>query len=220
VTLDAVLFDFGRTLFDHDPEPQLLVRAAAGLGVTLSDADATELWAEIDAAAMDPDEVSRGRDLDASVWAERWTALYGRADRVVAGLGAALDATMLDPATWVPYADAVGTLEALRSNGVPVGIVSNTGWDVRGPLQARGIDQLIDVWVLSCEVGVAKPDAEIFTIACERLERDPARTLMVGDNALADGGATRAGLPVFLVGAGAPVGGANGLDVVLRTVLR
>lgn len=212
----AVLFDFGRTLFQHDPEPDLLVREAARLGMDLSPEVAAHLWAEIDAAAMDPEEVGRGRDLDAAVWAERWTVLYGLADRVTPGLGAALDRAMLDPATWIPYADAVPTLEALRAGGVRIGIVSNTGWDIRTPLQARGIDHLVDVWVLSCEAGVAKPDPAIFELACRRLGTEPVRTLMVGDNPLADGGATRAGLPVLIVAAGAPVGGANGLDVVAR----
>lgn len=218
--IDGVLFDFGRTLFDSVPETTLLASEAARLGVELSAAQAQQIWAEIHAAAMAPHEVARGRDLDAVVWAARWKALYGLADATVPGLGAALDAAMLDPTTWVPYRDAAPALDALRAAGVPVGIVSNTGWDIREPFRAQGIDHLVDVWVLSCEAGVAKPDPAIFGRACGRLGTDPARTLMVGDDPAADGGATRAGLPVWLVAAGAPLGGTNGLDVVPRLVGR
>jgi putative hydrolase of the HAD superfamily len=218
--IDGVLFDFGRTLFDSVPETVLLAREAERLGADLTPDQVGELWAEIHTAAMAPEEVARGRDLDAAVWAARWKALYGLADRVLPGLGSALDAAMPDPATWVPYRDAVPTLEALHAAGTPVAVVSNTGWDIRSPFRARGLDHLVDAWVLSCEVGAAKPDTAIFIEACRRLGTEPAHTLMVGDDAVADGGATRAGLPVWLVAAGAPLGDDNGLDVVPRLLAR
>jgi HAD superfamily hydrolase (TIGR01509 family) len=213
--LDGVLFDFGGTLFDHDPEPTLLVREAARLGVELLPSDAGALWADIEAAAMHPDEVARGRDLDARVWAERWRALYGAADRVVAGLGAALDRVMLDPATWLPFEGALDVLRSLHERRVRIGVVSNTGWDIRTALRFHGVDELLTATVLSFEAGVVKPDPAIFELACARLGSEPARTLMVGDNPAADGGATRAGLPVWLV----PPAGRAGRDNGLRRLL-
>jgi len=42
--------------------------------------------------------------------------------------------------------------------------------------------------VLSCDLGIAKPAPEPFLIACERLGVSPERTIMVGNNRLADSG--------------------------------
>ncbi len=215
VDYDAVLFDFGGTLFDHVTGPQLVSEAARTTHLDLDPTVADSVWVDIDHAAMDPAEVALGRDLDAAVWSARWTALYGLADRAGAGLGHAIDSSMNDPLAWIPYADAVPTLEALRRVQVPVGVVSNTGWDVRAPFAGRGLEQLVSAFVLSCELGVAKPDAEIFLAACRAVASEPARTLFVGDNPVADGGAAAAGLTVLLV-PWAPLGASHGLAAAAR----
>lgn len=196
---DAVLFDFGGTLFDHVTGAELVAESARDIGVQLPEGEADALWTEIDRAAMDPAEIALGRDLDASVWSTRWTELYGIADRAAPGLGAAIDAAMLDPWAWVPHADAVPTLEALHQGGTAVGVVSNTGWDVRAPFEVRALDHLVASWVLSYEVDMVKPDPTIFRLACESVGATPARTLFVGDNPVTDGGAVSAGLQVLLV---------------------
>ena len=57
--VQAVLFDFGSTLFGHEPGPVVVRREAAALGVTLSMAEAASIWADIDAAASTPAELAR-----------------------------------------------------------------------------------------------------------------------------------------------------------------
>ncbi|MDQ6696678.1 MAG: HAD family hydrolase [Actinomycetota bacterium] len=209
-SFDAVLFDFGGTLFGHTTGPQLVVEAARTIDVDLAPEVAVSLWADIDAAAMDPEEVALGRDLDASVWQTRWAVLYGLADRAAAGLGAAIDATMNDPWAWLPHADAVPVLETLQAADVAIGLVSNTGWDVRAPFAVRGIERFLGNVVLSYEVGLVKPDPAIFLLACEAAGSIPSRTLFVGDNPWTDGGAIAAGLGVLLVPPAA-LGAAHGL---------
>jgi FMN phosphatase YigB (HAD superfamily)/glycerophosphoryl diester phosphodiesterase len=217
--IDGVLFDFGYTLLGHPPGVEVLRAAAAELGHPLSVAEAADLWDEIHAAAMDPAEVARGRDLDAGVWAARWKVIYGRADRVVPGLGDALDRSF-HGGGWVPYADTARVLEALHRAGVRVGVLSNTGWDIAAALRAHGLDRWIDAVVRSCDVGAVKPDPAIFAAGCAAIGTDPARTLMVGDDPDADPGAVAAGLAdVVLVDGAAPVGGDNGLAGVLDRVL-
>ena len=206
---DAVLFDFGGTLFGHVTGPQLVTDAATAIGVHLDQQTAAGVWTEIDRAAMDPEELALGRDLDATVWSERWTVLYELADRVADGLGAAIDRSMHDPWAWIPHADAIPTLSALERSGVPIGVVSNTGWDVRSPFVVRGLDRLVTSFVLSCEVGAVKPDVAIFRTACAAVRSDPRRTLFVGDNPVTDGGAVVAGLTALVVaqaGLGEPHG--------------
>ena len=190
----GVLFDFGHTLFTHVAGPDVVRVEALGLGVDLTADEAAEVWAEIDEAAMAPGEVARGRDLDDAVWRDRWAILYGLADRVVDGLGRAIDRSFHDPWAWVPYPDTEPVLEALGDGGIAVGVISNTGWDIRAPFRVRGLDRLIRAFNLSYEVGAAKPDARIFRAACRSLDLPPHRVVMVGDDPVADAGALAAGL--------------------------
>ncbi|HEY4376180.1 MAG TPA: HAD family hydrolase [Acidimicrobiales bacterium] len=193
-SIDAVLFDFGHTLFGHATGAEVVRVEAARLGTDLTVAEAAAIWKEIDDASNTAEEIARGRDLDATVWADRWKVLYGLADRHVAGLGAEIDRAYHGAEDWLPYADTADTLGRLGELGIAVGIASNTGWDVRGPFLARGYERWIRSFTLSCECRSAKPDAGIFLTACEEVGAAPARTLMVGDNPVADGGATAAGL--------------------------
>ena len=117
---------------------------------------------------------------------------------------------MHDPWAWVPHADAVPVLEALQRAGVAVGVVSNTGWDVRAPFAVRSLEGLVSAFVLSYEVGLVKPDPAIFRLAWESVGSDPSRTLFVGDNPVTDGGAVSVGMGVLLVPP-ARVGAAHGL---------
>lgn len=217
--VDAVLFDFGHTLFAHAPGPDALRAEAAALGHDLSAEEALDLWLEIDAAAMDPTEVARGRDLDGEVWRTRWPILYAIADRIVPGIGAALDRSFHDPWAWKPYADTELVLRGLHDRGVAVGVVSNTGWNVRTPFEVRGYDEWVRSFTLSYECGVAKPDVAIFHLACRQLGVEPRQAIMVGDDARADPGALDAGLAdVILVDPATPIGAAHDLGQVLVRV--
>lgn len=207
---DAVLFDFGHTLYGHAPGPLVVEQAAGSLGIHLEPGAAERCWRDIDEAAMDPREVALGRDLDPRVWRARWVALYDRADALALGLGRAIDWNMHDPTRWVPYGDAAEALGQLADAGIAVGVASNTGWDVRGAFRAWGLDPLVRAYVLSYEVRMRKPDPALFLRACAELGAAPGRTLMVGDDPVADGGAAEAGLGVQLVVPGA-LGGPNGL---------
>jgi HAD superfamily hydrolase (TIGR01549 family) len=94
-----------------------------------------------------------------------------------------------------------------------MGIVSDTGWDYRPVLTRHGWLDLFGSVVLSYEHGAAKPTPHLFLTACAELGVEPSETLMVGDNALTDGGAINAGLRVLLLPSATP-GGARGLDLV------
>lgn len=208
----AVLFDFGHTLFNHAPGPEVVRVEAAELGRALSAEEARAIWERVDAAAQTDEEKARGRDLDDRVWAERWKVLYGLADDTVPGLGAALDRSWHDPADWIPYADTEEALAALAAAGVPIGVISNTGWDVRAVFRHWGLDRYVGSYTLSYEAGAVKPEPEIFRRACDDLGVDPAETLMVGDDEVADAGAVAAGLAsAVLVDPDTPIGRPHGL---------
>jgi len=57
-----------------------------------------------------------------------------------------------------------------------------------------------DEVIMSCEVGLAKPDERIFKLACRKLKTKPPETMMVGDYPRIDyDGALKAGLKAVLV---------------------
>lgn len=99
----------------------------------------------------------------------------------------------MTPGARRPYLDAAEVLAALRERGVAVGVVSDIGWDLRPVFRAHGLDRYVDTYALSYEHGVRKPDRRLFAAACTVLGADPARTLLVGDDRRADGGAADLG---------------------------
>lgn len=90
-------------------------------------------------------------------------------------------------------------IEALRELGrrCQLGLVSNGGSrSQRAKLRAAGLEELFGAaLVVSGEVGLEKPDPEIFWLACRRLGREPHDCLFIGDQEAVDGvGARAAGM--------------------------
>jgi putative hydrolase of the HAD superfamily len=91
----------------------------------------------------------------------------------------------------------------LRRAGWRVGIVTNGMVDNQeGKIRALGLDDLVDAWVISDDVGIRKPDPEIFKILAERL-RAPLDGWMVGDSIELDvAGGHGVGLQTAFISAG------------------
>lgn len=80
---------------------------------------------------------------------------------------------------------APGTREALTAikiSGRRLAIVSNWDERLRRLLEEYGLCPLFEKIFISCEVGVAKPDPQIFLIACQHLGIEPQEALMIGDS--------------------------------------
>lgn len=210
----GVLFDFGGTLFAHPGLAETVAIAARRLGANWDVARCAEVAAGIDRLAMLPAEIARGRDLDAGVWRDRWHDLYAVADGEVPGLGAEIYRQMHDPATWIPYRDAVWTLRGLMDAEIPIGVISNTGWDVRSVFRQHGVGYCVNQFVLSYEVGLVKPEAGIFGLAVDALLCSADDVLMVGDDPVADAGAARCGMRTLLLPQTPPASD-NGIAAVL-----
>ncbi|MGB8862431.1 MAG: HAD family hydrolase [Ilumatobacteraceae bacterium] len=213
----GVLFDFGSTLFAHAPLATTIEATCSSLGAPMPTRWAQELAERIQQAAHTEEELRHPRDLDDKVWRERWHVLYGLADGEVPGLGVALYEAMHDPSQWRPYATTVSTLRRIHAAGVPIAVVSNTGWDVRAVFAAHEVARTVQTFVLSYEVGAVKPAARMFLAACAALGVEPSTALMVGDDVVADAGAVRAGLRTLLLPV-LPAGAANGVEAAARIV--
>jgi len=198
-----VLFDLGDTLIRlAGSGDQLLLRAAAALDVAeLDPAEASAVWQRVLEQASSPKELAKGRDLSTDRHREVWTQLYANAgcERLAPGLSEELYALTTSAESWEAFPDTLPTLRALRHRNIPVGVISDTGFDFRPAIDRLGLSPLVDVVVMSFEHGVCKPAPKLFRTACEQLGVDPRDTLMVGDNPLTDGGGTAAGLHVVLL---------------------
>jgi HAD superfamily hydrolase (TIGR01509 family) len=86
-------------------------------------------------------------------------------------------------------------LKFLRRNGIRAAVVSNIAWDIRPVLAAAEVDE----YVLSFELGAAKPDPRIFIEALDRLGVRAEDALMVGDSEENDGAARELGCDFALV---------------------
>ncbi len=81
------------------------------------------------------------------------------------------------------FDDAIPFLEKVRARGIKIAIVSNCTESTRPLLAKLGVDALADALILSCEVGAAKPAAEIFECALDRLRVAADAALFVDDQA-------------------------------------
>ncbi len=84
---------------------------------------------------------------------------------------------------WTIAPQARACIDAVRARGARVALISN--WDVRlrSTLEELGLVAAFDALVISAEVGVEKPQPEIFRLAAERLGVEPHRSVMLGDQA-------------------------------------
>lgn len=207
----AVLFDFSGPLFRVESTESWLRGALRETGLRLAEPEVVAAAKALEESGALPGgapplrvperltEAWRTRDCSAELHRAAFTGLSRQVPLPDPALHDVLYERHMAPAAWQPYPDAAEVLRALRERGVPVGVVSNIGWDLRPVFRAHGLDRWIDVYVLSYEHGVQKPDPRLFSVACEVLGADPRGTVMVGDDRRADGGAAALGCRVHFV---------------------
>ena len=171
----GVLFDMGDTLLGRGDGPAIMRAEARALGTEVDDATAARVWREIQETARTAEEIAKGRDLSERAHRECWTALYSAADVIADGLGAVLYEREISADAWHPFPDTRPVVEALHAAGVPMVVVSDTGWDIRPVLDRHGLLPYFAGLVLSYEHGVAKPARQLFTAACELLAVPPQK---------------------------------------------
>ncbi|RBM18007.1 haloacid dehalogenase [Prauserella sp. PE36] len=206
MTIQAVMFDFSGTLFrleqnetwlsdvtDHDGDPldveaqaEMMRRMTAPVTLTVDLDD--EHW-----------HAWENRDLDPAMHNKVYMEVLRQSGVARVEQAKALYDRLIDPSEWTPYPDTEQALKTLAGKGVRIGVLSNIAFDIRPAFSERGLDEYVDEFVLSFEVGAIKPDPAIFRNLLDRLGTAPEQTLMVGDSDEADGGARALGCPFALV---------------------
>jgi HAD superfamily hydrolase (TIGR01493 family) len=214
VRATTVFFDNGGTLCHRVSAAPVIRRLAAEVGRPIDLELAEELWEAIESSEA-PLELRRARNLSAEAHRSAYESTY----EPLAAVHPALPRLFYDhykasPETLIPYPDATGVLATLHAADRRIGVVSNTGWNIRTGFVHNGLARFVDDYVLSFEWKAAKPDRRLFEIACERLEADPDECVMVGNDARADGGAAEIGIPVLVLPEARP-GEPRGLALVL-----
>jgi putative hydrolase of the HAD superfamily len=205
--IDTVLFDLDDTLHDDTAAYKRAARRVAEEAAAERGADAERLFAAYVAQASgfwkklsvehlttpihdartqlwSDALVSAGIPLDVAL-AERCAERYTR-----------YRAGMLELAP-----GALDVVRALRERGCKLGIVTN-GFAAthHEKVDRLGLRPYVDALFLADEMGMVKPDPEIFRHACRTLGSEPARTAMVGDRYDRDVvGAAEAGLFTVLI---------------------
>jgi len=207
MTIKTVLFDAGNTLLTPAiPESQVLSDAAASLGVSI---DAAVIEKHIP-AMYEYYEVLFARDN--SVWADDeraadiWMEMYvylcelvgiPEIGTQVARIGYE---TYKDPRSWTIFDDVMLTINALQSQQIAIGIISNWDSTLASIIQGLGMTHHFDVIITSAVVGLHKPQQEIFKLALRELGAKGDETMYVGDHIHADArGSAGAGLLPVLI---------------------
>jgi HAD superfamily hydrolase (TIGR01509 family) len=172
--IEAVLFDWNNTLvhFEWDEE---LVEAGHRAGLGHDDPAFTARWRETMLGGHNGDR---------------------RYAEILRELGVDDPDAFIDAEheVWRPahsvLASAQALLDSLRTRAIKTGLVANSWPDpgrvLRADAEAFGLAERLDVLVFSEELGVRKPDAEIFLHACRQLEVEAGATIFVGDNLVTD----------------------------------
>jgi HAD superfamily hydrolase (TIGR01493 family) len=215
--IEAVLFDWGDTLFESPHAPTVILEHARAQNIPMTRDTADQMWRELWDAGKTAEEHAKGRDLSSEAHRRVWTDLFSRANPQLPGIDRALYEQVMDASTWTPYPDTEATLRALHDRRVPIGIISNHSFELRDFFKRHRLDRYIDSYTLSYQVGAAKPSPRIFEEARRKLAVPPANVLMVGDDAVSDGGASAVGLQVYLL---PPYehGGPRGLERIVQIV--
>jgi len=180
----GLILDYGNVL--TWPQDQTWMAAAARMGAS-APAFRSAYW-------------QHRHDYDADLPApEYWRRVIAAARPTGNGAVAEADLRWLigrDVDSWIRYHEEVWAVAAeFRASGGRTALLFNSGPEVMGRVRAdHPLEARFDAVVISCEVGLAKPDPRIFRLCLERLGLPAAVTLFVDDRADNVEAASRVGL--------------------------
>jgi FMN phosphatase YigB (HAD superfamily) len=164
--LDTVFFDIGGVMYDDTIYARAMHTALRALGASFTDVEFDEAYRAARAAQagsfrgrlarrfLGPDADMRALEAEASRhWAYPPEALHQDVRPCLAGL----------------------------AGRYRLGIIANQPSGVRDAMRRDGLDGYFEVWGVSEDVGLEKPDPALFTHVLKEAAVEPGRSVMVGD---------------------------------------
>ena len=142
----------------EDLDPQAVRHAFAG------DLRGRELLVEFECGRLEPEAFQTGLAEVLGIASDRAPGLV---ERLFAGM-------VLDD-------EMVAAVRAFRAAGIRTGLLSNSWGPTGASYDTALFPELFDVLVISGELGVRKPDQEIYDIALERMGLEPSELVFVDD---------------------------------------
>lgn len=194
----AVFFDAGDTLLNVPAAQEIVLRFLAMRDVHPD----AEVLASALRASIDSMYYGKTKDAEALCSPESdrgfWVALYRFMMERIGLLGSfdeddihrwchELYDVFTSPEPYRLFEDVRTVLPRLRDMGLKLAVISNFAPTLSDIMKVRGMDlSLLEDIVISTEVGLEKPNPEIFRLALERTGLRPEEVLYVGDHEIND----------------------------------
>ncbi|APU15033.1 MULTISPECIES: HAD family hydrolase [Actinoalloteichus] len=199
MSFDAVLFDWRGTLVTTLAEPDWVRRALESIGRHAGPEQIETVLAAIRTVDHDGRRLDApGVDADADRHRQTYLGVFAEAG-LDPELARSLYAVESDTRHNPFASDVSEVLRSLHTAGVRIAVVSDIHFDLRPVFADAGLAGLVDVFTLSFEQGVQKPDRAMFDRTVTALGVDAADALMVGDRSGPDGAAIESGLTTLLL---------------------
>ncbi len=206
--INAAFFDVGGPLIRTTPSPgEIYCRIASSFGISCDPEKVGsyfwDVWEE-QSSVIHPGKLRYGTTEEES---KKWwwpivreTLFRSSGEEPSIECFEAIFQAFAEAKVWKVYDDVLPCLKRLCSLNLRLGIISNWDLRLRGILGGLDLEKYFEVIIISSEVGVEKPDPEIFRIATGKLEVNPETSMHVGDSISEDvAGAEGAGIKGVLL---------------------
>lgn len=206
----TIIFDLDGTLRESVPGgDRFMLDHAASLGIECSPEClittrqwAHRYWASSEYLLLDQETYGKGEDAFWENYARRTLESIGAPADQVQKLAPQLHAHMAEnyqPEDTIPD-DVIPTLIQLRAAGFTTGLLTNRTDPVDDYLAGVGLAEHLEFFISAGQIGVWKPDPEIFYYSMGRAGAFPQQTIYIGDNYYADiVGARNVGITPILI---------------------
>jgi FMN phosphatase YigB (HAD superfamily) len=206
----TIIFDLDGTLRESIPGgDRFMLEHAVSLGIEYSPQSllvtrqwAHRYWANSECLMLDEKTYGKGEAAFWENYARRTLESIGAPAEQVEKLSPLLHAHMSEnyrPQDFIPQ-DIFPTLVKLREAGLTLGLLTNRSNPADDYLISVGLADHLDFYISAGQVGIWKPDPEIFYYGMGVARSLPSQTIYIGDNYYADIlGARNAGIYPILI---------------------
>jgi putative hydrolase of the HAD superfamily len=164
--IQMVFFDIGGVMYDDTVYARSWMQALRESGGEFTDEEFDREYADARAA-------------QSGSFRRRLTARFLGSDAELDAVEARAAKYWAYPPTAL-FPDVLGCLEALEGR-YRLGVIANQPTSVRAAMERDGLARFFEVWGVSDDLGLQKPDPELFTQVLGTAGVAPSRTVMVGD---------------------------------------